>query len=151
MICRREHIWQIQKWSNTTKKTCSWNNCWSLGKIKLCKKLRQMHYAKKSFLMVYVGMYDCYENIKIYKKKMIIKFVAPLSLFYLLKDTKTFLGWTDWSQSHAILLCPECISEKPAGNKINHNHDPKSNHNQWKSKCNKCQWCWVLWYAQQEL
>ena len=51
-----------------------------------------MHYAKKSFLMVYVGMYDCYENIKIYKKKMIIKFVAPLSLFYLLKDTKTFLG-----------------------------------------------------------
>ena len=32
---------------------------------KLNKKLHQIHYAKKSFLMVYVGMYDCYENIKI--------------------------------------------------------------------------------------
>ena len=53
---------------------------------------RQIHYAKKSFLRVYIGMCDCYENIKIklwstisilkawhveifcYKKKMIVKF-----------------------------------------------------------------------------
>ena len=53
-----------------------------------------MHYGKKSFLMVYVGTYDCFENIKIYNKKMIFKFnyifliVATLSLFYLLRDTK---------------------------------------------------------------
>ena len=33
-----------------------------------------MHYTKKSFLMGYVGMYDSYEYIKIYKKKMIVKF-----------------------------------------------------------------------------
>ena len=24
---------------------------------------RYIHYIEKSFLMVYVGMYDCYENI----------------------------------------------------------------------------------------
>ena len=31
---------------------------------KLRKKLRQIHYPKKPFLMVYVGTYDCYEDIK---------------------------------------------------------------------------------------
>ena len=29
---------------------------------------------KKSVLMAYVGMYGCHENIKTYKKKMIVKF-----------------------------------------------------------------------------
>ena len=33
-----------------------------------------MHEAKKSFLMVYIWTDDCYENIKIYKNKMIVKF-----------------------------------------------------------------------------
>ena len=32
---------------------------------KLHNKLCQIHYAKKSFLMVYIGTHDCYENIKI--------------------------------------------------------------------------------------
>ena len=32
---------------------------------KLRNKLHQIHYVKKSFLMVYVGTCDCYENIKI--------------------------------------------------------------------------------------
>ena len=32
---------------------------------KLGNKLRQIQYAKKSFLMVYVGTCDCCENIKI--------------------------------------------------------------------------------------
>ena len=27
-------------------------------------KLHQIHYAKKSFIMVYVGTYDCCKNIK---------------------------------------------------------------------------------------
>ena len=81
--------------------------------LKLCKKLCQRHYVKKSFFMVYNGMYDCHENIKIqpwsanytaidhdteeilnYKKKMIkkcnnvLQIVGPLLLFYLLTDTK---------------------------------------------------------------
>ena len=60
--------------------------------FKLRNKLCQIHSAKKSFLMVYDGTYDCYENIKItlwstisilkpwhvemfcYKYKMIVKF-----------------------------------------------------------------------------
>ena len=72
------------------QKTCGWNR--SLRKLKICNKLSQIHYAKKSFLMVYVGTCDCYENIKIklwssisilkawhveilcYKKKMIVNF-----------------------------------------------------------------------------
>ena len=41
---------------------------------KLHKKLRQMHYAKKPFLMVYIGTYDCYENIKIYNKEISFTF-----------------------------------------------------------------------------
>ena len=32
---------------------------------KLSNKLRQIHYAKKSFLLVYFGTCDCYENIKV--------------------------------------------------------------------------------------
>ena len=43
-------------------------------KQKLRNKLCQMHYANKSFLMVYVGLYDCYENMKTYNKKIIFKF-----------------------------------------------------------------------------
>ena len=34
----------------------------------LRKKLRQMHYAKKSCFMIYAGSYDCYENQNTYKK-----------------------------------------------------------------------------------
>ena len=34
---------------------------------------RYKNYAKKSFIMVYVGTYDCYENIK-------IKFWSTISL-----------------------------------------------------------------------
>ena len=48
---------------------------WQVSKKwKLGIKLRQMHYAKKSVLMAYVRMYGCHENIKTYKKKMIVKF-----------------------------------------------------------------------------
>ena len=45
--------------------------------------------------------------------------IVTLLLFYPLRDKKlyiTFLGWTD--SSNAFLLCPGCMSEKPAGNKI---------------------------------
>ena len=46
---------------------------------------------------------------------------------------------------HLVLLCPECISERPAMNEINHNHNPKSNHNQQKRKQNECQWSCRIW------
>ena len=53
-----------------------------------------MHYAKKSFLMIYIGTYDSDVNVKIYNKEVIFKFnyvlsiAAPMLLFYLLGDTK---------------------------------------------------------------
>ena len=58
-----QHLLQIRKWSNITKKRVA--EIAILQNQKLNKELHQIHYAKKSFLMVYVGMYDCYEYIKI--------------------------------------------------------------------------------------
>ena len=51
---KERHILQIQKWLNTTKKR---------NKYYITNYARHTM-LKKSFLMVYVGIYHCYENIK---------------------------------------------------------------------------------------
>ena len=87
--------------------------------------------------MVYVGTYDCYENIKIklsftisllnhdtaeifnYKKKMIEKFcklLDPCYFFIYWGISNTLLFWL----KRLVLyhLCSGCISEIPAGANI---------------------------------
>ena len=64
MIYRRVTYFIDSEMIEYYQKTCGWNSK-SMKTKKLHKKLCQIHYAKKSFTMVYVGKYECYENIKI--------------------------------------------------------------------------------------
>ena len=63
ILCRRATDFTDLEMIEYYQKTCSWNT--KSTKTKNCNKLHQIHYAKESFLMVYIGTYDCYENIKI--------------------------------------------------------------------------------------
>ena len=63
ILCRRATDFTDLEMIEYYQKTCSWNT--KSTKTKNCNKLHQIHYAKKSFLMVYVGTYGCYENTKI--------------------------------------------------------------------------------------
>ena len=60
MICRSSDI--FYRFGNTTKKRAAEIEVYENSKLR--NKLHQMHSAKTSFLMVYVGTCDCYENIK---------------------------------------------------------------------------------------
>ena len=62
MICRRVTYFADLKWLNTTKKREA--EIASLRKLKAMWQIMPDRLLKKSFLMVYVGIYDCYENIK---------------------------------------------------------------------------------------
>ena len=55
----QQHILEIQKW----QKTCSWNSKSPKTK-KYTTNYTRYTMLKKLFLMIYVGTYDCYENIK---------------------------------------------------------------------------------------
>ena len=62
MICRSSDI--FYRFGNDRilpKKVWLKQKC---TKTKNYEIMRQIYYAKKSFLMVYVGTYECYENIK---------------------------------------------------------------------------------------
>ena len=68
MICRRAAYFIDSGMTEYYQKTCDWNST-SLKTKNLCNKLCKIHYThthtKKTFFMVYVETYDCYENIKI--------------------------------------------------------------------------------------
>ena len=59
MISRRATYITDSEMIEYYKKLYGWNSKFMKTKIMI------KHYAKKSFLMVYLGMYDCYDNIKV--------------------------------------------------------------------------------------
>ena len=64
MICKRATYFKDSEMIEYYQKTCGLKSK-SRKTENYVKKLRQIHYAEKTFLMVYVATYDCYENIKI--------------------------------------------------------------------------------------
>ena len=63
MICRRATYFTDSEMIEYYQNMCNWNS--KSRKTRNCDKLHQIHYARKQFLIIYVGMYNCYENVKI--------------------------------------------------------------------------------------
>ena len=63
MICRSGDIFYRFGNDQILSKMCGWNK--TLWKQKTTKQIMPDTLHKKPFLMVYIGTYDCYENIKI--------------------------------------------------------------------------------------
>ena len=61
MICRRVTYFTDSEIIEYYQKTCSWNSKPAKTKNYITNYARYTM-LKKSFLMVYVGTYDCYEN-----------------------------------------------------------------------------------------
>ena len=121
---------------------------------------RYILYAKTIFLMVYVGTYDCYENIK-------IKFWSTISIlkpgnfrnFYLQKENDCkvahccywgyqiiLLSWLNRLVSCCVIMARIYVRKTSSEqNYIKDRHDPRSKHNQWKSNCSKNQWSCGGW------